>query len=219
METRTLTKNNIEKCAARAADVLHAGGVILYPTDTLYGLGADALSDEAVSKVYALKGRDECKPIHCIVADLGAAREYVDVSTYAESLAREFWPGPLTLVLKKNRKLSSGIAREMETVGVRIPNNAFCLALAREFGKPYTTTSANVSGEETQRSVKDVLAQLGTHAREMDLAIDEGELPPSAPSTVVAIEGNDVVILREGAVAAGDIFDVLGKLSRERIGL
>lgn len=219
MKTLALTKNSIEECAARGADVLRKGGVLLYPTDTLYGLGADALSTEAVAKIYAIKNRDLRKPIHCIVADLAMAYRYGIIGDEARQLAKAFWPGPLTLVVPKKAGVHSGIAKDIDTIGIRIPNDEFCLALARKFGRPFTTTSANASGEESPRSIKDILTQLGTRVREIDLVIDEGELPRRAPSTVAAVRENDVVILREGAIAAGDIFDVLGKLSRERIGL
>lgn len=131
---------------ARAAQILASGGVILYPTDTLYGLGADALSDEAVAKIKRIKGRNEQKPIHAVVADMAMAERYAGVNNVARSLAQKFLPGPLTLILKKKEGIETGIARDMSTFGIRIPDNVFCLDLAREFGKPFTTTSANASG-------------------------------------------------------------------------
>ena len=153
METLKLSEANIEECAARAATVLRAGGVVLYPTDTLYGLGSDALSDEAVAKVYALKRREEGKPIHCIVADIGVAEQYAEVTATARTLAQEFMPGALTLVLKKKSGVAMGVARGFETFGIRIPNNSFCLALAKKFGKPYTTTNANINEQKTENEV------------------------------------------------------------------
>lgn len=191
---------------ARAAAVLRAGGIVLYPTDTLYGLGTDAFSDDAIAKIYTIKGRDERKPIHCIVADLSMAGKYGEFNQTSQRLAKEFFPGPLTLVVEKKEGMESGIARDIETIGIRIPDNKFCIALARAFGKPYTTTSANVSGEVSERSVEKILAQLGASAEQIDLIIDAGTLPLSAPSTVVGVSGTDVVILREGAIPAEEIF-------------
>lgn len=209
METLRLDKVGVEAAALRAAEVLRDGGAILYPTDTLYGLGADALSDEAVAKVKRIKERDEKKPIYAIVEDLEAAKEFAIVNETAELLANEFWPGPLTLILKKKPEASSGIARGMSTFGARVPHHAFCGTLAREFGAPYTTTSANKSGEEPLRAIESILEQLGKVAREIDLVIDAGELPERKPSTVVDISHGRPVILREGAISAGDIWETL----------
>lgn len=181
---------------------MRAGGVVLYPTDTLYGLGADALSDEAVAKVRRIKEREKGKPIHCIVADIEMAEQYGEFNNTARLLAKQFLPGLLTLVLKKKGGIDSGIARNIETIGIRIPKNDFCLALAKEFGKPYTTTSANISGEASERSVRKILARLGKAASGINLVIDAGELPERQPSTVVGVSGSDIVILREGAVPA-----------------
>lgn len=178
--------------------------MIVYPTDTLYGLGADAFSDEAVANVCAIKGRDERKPIHCVVADLAMAQRFAEVNDAARHLAKRFLPGPLTLVLKKNPNADSGIARTIGTIGIRIPNNGFCLALAKQFG-PYTATSANLAGAENLRDVHAILRQLGAHAGTIDLVVDAGELPERKPSTVVDVSSGEVKILREGAVPATDI--------------
>src|SRR3989344_4343826 len=151
METLGLSDAGVEACAHRAADILRAGGIILYPTDTLYGLGCDALSDEALSKVQKIKGRDEKKPVHAMIADLGMAEKYAVLNENAYTLARAFWPGSLTLILKKMPDIKTGISRDLETFGVRVSDHPFCLALAEAFGKPYTGTSANRSGEESKR--------------------------------------------------------------------
>jgi len=201
-----LTAGNIGEAVGRAAEVLRAGGVVLYPTDTLYGLGAHAFSDEAVAKVYAIKGRDEKKPVHCVVANLAMVEKYAEVNELARSLAEKFLPGPLTLILKKNQEFTTGIAKEIETIGIRIPKNDYCLALARAFGSPYTTTSANVAGAASERSVAGIVAQLGERAAMIDLAIDAGELPEALPSTVVDVSEGDIRVLREGAVPAQALF-------------
>lgn len=200
METLKLSADNIETCAKRAAGILRAGGLVIYPTDTVYGLGADAFSDEAVAKIYTVKARDESKPVHCVVASLDMAAEYGELNDTARALAKKFLPGPLTLVVEKKTGISSGIAQGIETIGFRIPKDDFCIALAHEFGRPYTTTSANVSGMETGKTPQAVLEQLGDKAVLVDLVIDAGELPRSKPSTVVGVHGKEVVVLREGAI-------------------
>jgi L-threonylcarbamoyladenylate synthase len=207
VETIRLSKENIGEASARAAEVLRAGVVILYPTDTLYGLGADAFSDEAVAKVYAIKGRDEKKPVHCVVADLEMAGEFAEVNDIARKLAEKFLPGPLTLVLKKKAGIDSGIAKGIETIGIRIPKNDFCLALAKQFG-PYTTTSANTAGAQDRRSVAAILEQLGERAQQIGLVIDAGELPAQKPSTVVDVSSGEIKILREGAISSSSVFSL-----------
>jgi len=209
MEIIHLSEKNVTECAKRAEEVLRSGGVVLYPTDTLYGLGADAFSDDAVEKIYAIKEREEGKPIHCIVADLAMAEKYAEVNDCARILAKEFLPGPLTLVLKKKKGIDAGITRRIETMGIRIPNNDFCFAFARAFGEPITTTSANRSGAPSARRIDGILAGLGERAKEIDLVIDAGELPKNRPWTVVDVSSGHPVILREGAILASDIWEAI----------
>ncbi len=206
MEIIDLTKG-LGACVLKASGVLRSGGVIIYPTDTLYGLGADALSDEAVAKVYAIKGRDEGKPIHAVFADLAMAEEYAEMNDAARRLAEKFLPGALTLVLRKKSGIDTGIARGIETIGIRIPDNEFCLDLARTFGKPYTATSANIAGMLPQLSIEKVLEQLGGNAKGVDLAIDDGMLPMRLPTTVVNVVSGVPVILREGAISSEQILE------------
>ncbi|OGG53605.1 threonylcarbamoyl-AMP synthase [Candidatus Kaiserbacteria bacterium RIFCSPLOWO2_12_FULL_53_8] len=210
MEVVQLKNDNLQQVAAHAAAVLRAGGVVLYPTDTLYGLGADALSDNAVERIYDIKGREDKKPIHAIVTNLAMAGEYADIGIEAHALLEKFG-GQITLIVRK-RGIETGIAKGISTFGFRIPDNEFCIALAKHFGKPITATSANKAGEKPERSVQRILAQLTpdsytsvlqkTAIENIDLVIDAGELPESKPSTVVDLSGAEPVILREGAISA-----------------
>lgn len=147
--------------------------------------------------------------MHCIVADLGMAGKYAEISGDARMLAEAFLPGPLTLVLKKNPGIDGGIARGMATIGIRIPRHAFSIALARRFGKPFTATSANASGAPDAFSPDGILAQLGNKAADIELVLDSGRLPASLASTVVDLSGGAPAILREGAIAAADISGAL----------
>lgn len=189
-------QNGLGECVLRASGTLRKGGVIIYPTDTLYGLGADAFSDEALAKVYAIKGRDTQKPIHAVFADLTMVEEYAVLNDAARKLAAEFLPGPLTMVLRKKQGVMGGIGNG-ETIGVRIPDNEFCLELAKSFGKPFTATSANKAGTDPESNIQKVIEQLG---RSVDLVVDGGVLPMSAPSTVVNLISSVPIILREGAI-------------------
>ena len=195
------------ECVMRASGVLRRGGVIIYPTDTLYGLGADAFSDVAVAKVYAIKGRDEGKPMHAVFSDLAMVEEYAELNDAARKLAAEFLPGPLTLVLKKKPHVNSGIAKGIASIGIRIPDNEFCLELAKSFGKPYTATSANKAGQTPEISVEKIATQLGESAHLIDLAVEAPIFPMRPPTTVVNVMTGAPVILREGAIPASQIFN------------
>jgi len=206
---RISLKSGLNTAVEKAAQVLEANGVVLYPTDTLYGLGADAFSDEAVDKIYAVKGRDEKKPIHCIVADVAMAEEYAEMTDDARLLFERLTLGGLTIILKKKNGVEGGIARGIETIGIRIPKSDFCLQLAQKFGRPFTATSANISGLAPERLLEKILTQLGISAEHIDLVVDGGEMGAQAPSTVVDLSGEEPAILREGAVPAADVWNTI----------
>ena len=208
METIRLTRENVEEAAARAGVVLGAGGVVLYPTDTLYGFGADAFSNDAVDKIYGIKGRDEKKPIHALVSDLEMAARFGEITDAVRSLAEKLPQGKATFIVRKKPGIETGIARTIETFGFRIPDNAFCIAMIKAFGDPVTATSANKAGEPPLRSIPEILSQLGANAGMIDLVIDAGELPESKPSTVIDLSSGEVRILREGAIAKDDIENI-----------
>lgn len=209
MDRMYLAGANVQEAAARAAEILKKGGIVLYPTDTLYGLGADALSDAAVEKIYAIKGRDERKPIHAILADINAATAYGEVSGIARILEEEMPKGKVSYVIPKKDSITAGISKDLETFGFRIPDSELCKAMVRAFGGPITATSANASGKQPFMNVDSILEQLGDKAAGIDLIIDAGELPPSEPSTVVDLTQGHPLIIREGAVPPEDIWAAL----------
>jgi len=205
MYLRKVEPELIPELAREAATVLKQGGVVLYPTDTLYGLGADALSDEAVDALYALKGRDEKKPMHAIVADIAMAERYGEVTDLAKKLLAGFPQGLISVIVKKKPAHTTGIFRGIETFGFRIPHTEFCSAMLLAFDGPITATSANASGQESKRSLGGILAQLGPGVSLIDLALDGGEIPERKPSTVVDVSSGEMVVLREGAVSAQEV--------------
>jgi L-threonylcarbamoyladenylate synthase len=174
--------------------------IILYPTDTVYGLGVDATDADAVRALKALKSRSDGQPISIIVADIAMAERYAEVTPLARKLADKFLPGKLTIVLMA-KNLPDEITAGTGTVGVRIPAHPAPLALVRELGKPITATSANVSGMTTMNTPTEILKQFGEKAAAITRVIDGGALPESLPSTVVDARGEAVAILREGAIA------------------
>ncbi len=205
MERTALTKDSIGEVVQKAAAVLRGGGVILYPTDTLYGLGVDSLDRRALGKLFAIKRRDKDKPVHSMVSDIDAAAPYAVVTPLAYKLADTFLPGPLTLLLQKGESVPAWAVSGRDMFGIRVSANAFCLALADLFGTPYSATSANKAGDTPQRSPEAILAQLGGAANHIDLIVDAGELPASPPSTVIDARGQRPIIVREGVIAMADI--------------
>ena len=182
--------------------------IVLYPTDTIYGLGVDATSPEMVQRLKELKGRGDEKHISIAVSDVEMLCEYAEVTPLAEKLIEKFLPGKLTLILN-TRDLGFRHLANDGTIGVRIPAHAQTLELIQEFGKPITATSANVAGMPTEKNPQKILEQFGDRSAEITQVIDEGELPPSEPSTVVDARGEEVVVIREGAVSKVAIFKAM----------
>lgn len=192
---------------ARAALVLRQGGLVAFPTDTLYALGADASNPRAVRRVFAAKGRGLSSPISLLVADLTMAiRAAETLPDAAIRLAGRYWPGPLTLVVPAPcgicRLLTAGTGR----IGLRVPHAAVALALIRQFGGPVTGTSANRSGEKDPVDAQEVLHQLGNR---VDLILDGGPVAGGSPSTVVDVTINPPVIIRQGPIPQEEILRLL----------
>lgn len=185
---------------SEAIKILKSGGIVVYPTDTAYGLGVDATNAAAVDRLYKLKGRDFKKPTHVILPD--KYFHTVQYGSAAKKLMKKFWPGPLTIVLpliargKSWRKLSAGT----KTIGIRYPDNQTAAALVELFKKPITTTSANISGKDNCYSVAEVKKQFRHVTRNVPIYyLDGGKLRKTKPSTVVSLI-NGVTILRAGPI-------------------
>ena len=162
-------KPDLSKLQA-AANLILKDGVIGYPTETIYGLGANALSDAAVEKIFKLKGREKNKPILIIAAGLDQVKKLVvSFPCKAEILAKTFWPGPLTMVLEASVHLSESLLGGGNQIGIRIPGNQICLELLQRCGVPITSTSANISGQKNPISAAEVYENFGN---KLDLIID-----------------------------------------------
>ena len=170
---------------ALSVEALEKGGVILYPTDTVYGLGADATNAEAVVKINKIKGRDDSKSFLVMLPNVSALEVYGEVNSTARALANKFLPGPLALVLQSKGDVLAAVQSEERSVGFRVPNNTFCLALGELFKKPIVSTSANISGRTQQRTVHSILEQLGNRVCDIDLVIDAGACVSGTPSTII----------------------------------
>jgi L-threonylcarbamoyladenylate synthase len=194
-----------EGAIERALRVLAAGGLVAFPTDTVYGLGADLAKPEAVERLYLSKGRERQKAIAVLIAsmeDLGRVAK--DPPQAALRLASHFWPGALTLILAAQPHLGSSISPNA-TVGVRVPDHAVARALLSAFG-PLAVTSANPSGAANARTAQEVVSTLGG---KIDLILDGGKTPGGRPSTVVDCTATELRILREGPIQLAQIHQVL----------
>jgi L-threonylcarbamoyladenylate synthase len=192
-----------------AARCLAEGGLVAFPTETVYGLGADATNGQAVAKLYAAKGRPSFNPLIAHVADIGAARELAHFDADAERLAAAFWPGPLTLVLPKtsNCPVADLATAGLDSIAVRVPNHPVARDLIAAFGKPVVAPSANRSGHLSPTTAAHVLADLRGR---IDLVIDGGPTSVGLESTIVACLG-EPVLLRPGGLARQAIESVLGR--------
>ena len=190
------TRQNINQ----ATDIIKNGGLIAYPTETVYGLGADPHNTEAIQKIFTAKGRAEDKGIILLIRgpdDLSALVR--TVSPTAQILIEAFWPGPLTLVFRANPDLSPALLGGRDTVALRHSSSPIATELLTALGGPLTSTSANRSTEPPARSVSEVQNALGEH---LDLILDGGPSASTLPSTLVDVSTDRAILLREGAISA-----------------
>ncbi|HOH69950.1 MAG TPA: L-threonylcarbamoyladenylate synthase [Sedimentibacter sp.] len=192
-----------------AADIINRGGLVVFPTETVYGIGADALNDAAVDKIFKAKGRPQDNPLIVHIAELDELyRLASEVPKKAELLAERFWPGPLTMILYKRKILSDKITAGLNTAAIRLPVNKIALALIRESKKPIAAPSANTSGSPSPTEASHVIEDL---MGKVDMIIDGGSTYIGLESTVVDMTGDIPMILRPGGVTLEDIISVLGE--------
>ena len=198
---------------ARAANILKAGGLVAFPTETVYGLGADATNDAAVARVFAVKGRPDFNPLIVHVPDAEAAAGHAEITALGRLLMERFWPGPLTLVLPRRAdcRLSRLVSAGLDTVAMRAPDHPVGQALLKESGLPIAAPSANRSGRMSPTRAVHVAASLpGPDQGGPAIILDGGACPVGVESTVVDATGDRPVILRPGGLSKEDIERVAG---------
>jgi L-threonylcarbamoyladenylate synthase len=202
MPSRLITINSQEafdQSVREAAAVVSRGGLIVYPTDTLYGIGADPRNENAVRTIHEAKQREGRKPILLLADSVESALPLIRAITpNARALIDVFWPGPLTLIFDASSAASSLLTMDGNTVGIRVPDNAFCLSLLRLLGHPLTSTSANITGKGGQSVIGDIRADMGDR---IDLYIDNGPLHHMTPSTIVDVSTTRSRLLRRGVIS------------------
>jgi L-threonylcarbamoyladenylate synthase len=197
-----LTMNISQRDTKKGASILKKGGVIAFPTDTVYGLGADAFNSTAVQRIYGIKHRSKSQPFPLLIADAKQLTGLVEpIPELARFLASQFWPGGITLVLSKKDTVPAYLASG-PTIAVRVPNHPACLALLEELAGPLIGTSANLSGQPPALTADEVRQQLGGR---IDLIIDGGKCPGGKESTIVDVSREPPAILRQGIVPSHEI--------------
>jgi L-threonylcarbamoyladenylate synthase len=193
---------------ARAANVLRAGGLVAFPTETVYGLGADASSAAAVGRIFEAKGRPATHPVIVHLADGAQLAEWArDVPQSARSLARKFWPGPLTLILSRAKRVSDVVTGGQDTVAVRVPSHPVARQLLAGFGGGIAAPSANRYGRISATTAAHVRSELGSA---VECVLDGGEANIGIESTIIDLSGNAPALLRPGWITAAEIESVLG---------
>jgi L-threonylcarbamoyladenylate synthase len=191
--------SSIQQQVEQGITILKQGGIVAFPTDTVYGLGAGISIRHAVERVYRVKKRPRSMALPLLLADKSQIGEVAQpVSRVAWLLAEKFLPGALTLVLPKSKSIPDIVTGKNKTVAVRVPAHPIPIALAQGLGTPITGTSANLSGKPSALTAEDVRAQLGNT---VDLIIDGGRCPGGKESTIVDLTGETPMILREGAIS------------------
>jgi L-threonylcarbamoyladenylate synthase len=199
MKRLKLNNNNKEEIIKETTKILANGGMVIYPTETCYGIGADATNSKVLKKLLNYKKFRGSKPISIAVADREMASKYVEINEMGENIYENYLPGPITVVSISKGILKPPVVSKQGTVGVRIPDYPLTLELIKTYGKPITATSANMSYRSAPYDIDKLLEQLPEKSKKMiDLIIDAGKLPKNPPSTVLDTTLNTLSILREG---------------------
>jgi len=191
----------------KAAEVILEGGLIVYPTDTTYAVGVNALNADAVQKVWELKGRSASKAMSVVLSEVSEVVRYADLSKREAAICAALLPGPVTLLLRAAHE-GTKLACSGTTVGVRVPDSRFCCEVASLASVPVTATSANASGGAETYSLRDAIESLGPEASKVDLWVDGGNLNSTRPSTIIDLSCEPPTIVREGALSRTDL-DIL----------
>jgi len=200
-------QDNIEEIASTAAEVLTAGGVVALPTETVYGLAANAFDDDAVKSIFEIKGRPQDNPLIVHISDYIMLNDVVtDVSEGALELAKHFWPGPLTMVLKRTEAVSDTVTCGLDTVAVRMPEHPVAAAVIKAAGVPLAAPSANLSGKPSPTTAQHCIDDL---TGKVPLIIDGGPCSVGVESTVISMVGDHPILLRPGIISIEDIREIL----------
>ncbi|MFA6184717.1 MAG: L-threonylcarbamoyladenylate synthase [Candidatus Shapirobacteria bacterium] len=204
MKLLEISENNYQKIIEEAVKVLRSGGLVVFPSDTVYILTVDPTNEKAVKKLLSFKNRWTGKAISIAVLNKKMAKDYVELSENGENIYTNLLPGPFTIVSNGKGKVAKGIEAENGTLGIRIPDNKYISDLIKLLGRPVTATSANLSGRTPNYSIASFLKTLSNKKKKMiNLIVDVGKLPRNKPSTVIDVTESELKILRRGDLITG----------------
>ncbi|GAB4366806.1 MAG: L-threonylcarbamoyladenylate synthase [Calditrichia bacterium] len=197
------TANPHTRSIARAVEILENGGIIIYPTDTVYGIGCSIYNKHALERLYRIKGKSKFDPISIIVNDIHQASQFARISNFAYRILRRCYPGPYTFILPATREIPKIMLSKRKEVGIRIPNSRVCNALVEMSMKPLVNTSVNMAPDEILNDPYEIQQR---YQNVVDLFLDAGWLPDPRESTVISLIDDTVEVLREGKGDVANIF-------------
>lgn len=189
----------MKKSFKEALKILRRGGVIAHATETCYGFACDIFNRRTLASLYKIKKMSPQKPVSIMVHNFVSAKKYGKFSPLAQKLAKKYWPGPLTIIVKRKKSLPSFLNPGTKTIGIRVPAHALSLNLAKAFGGPLTTTSANISGQPSPYSVSAIQKQFRGRKFKPDFILNSGRLKKNPPSTIIDVSQKTPKIIRHGS--------------------
>lgn len=187
---------------------LKNGNIGIFPTDTVYGIGCDSLNIQSLKTLYDIKHRNLNKPICVLVSDINMVNKFVkNINHIEKKLIENFWPGKLTIIFDRSQIVPDLLTSNLNTIGIRMPNNKLCLKIIREFGNPLAMTSANISDKAPNKNFKTLLSDFD---KKVSFIINDENSQDEMPSTIVRVENDHILILREGSITKNDILKCFG---------
>ncbi len=196
----------------QATEEIRKGNLVLFPTETVYGIGANALNAEAVKKIFIAKGRAQDNPLIVHVSNIQMVEEIVeDISNLERKLIEKFWPGPLTIIFPRKNVIPNVVTANLDTVAIRMPSNKIASILIEKAGVPIAAPSANISGKPSGTKVEDIIAELDG---KVSYILDGGSTDIGLESTVIRVDGNSIDILRPGKITKEQLEEVLAEYQK-----
>ena len=187
---------------------LRKGSVGVFPTDTVYGLGCDALNLQALERLYNIKQRPLNKPINVLVSNIDMVKKFTkNINNIEQKLMEQFWPGDLTIIFNKSSIVPNLLTSGLDTIGIRMPNNKICLDIITRLRNPIAMSSANISNELPDSNIENLLRDFDN---KVSFIINSGDLKAGTPSTIVKVENNNIKLIREGKISLNDINKCIG---------
>lgn len=203
MEYIDIKKGYTKKEIKKIAEIIKLGGIAILPTDTVYGIVADAENEEAVKRIYEIKRREQTNPVNILVSNKNMIKQVTNrITEKEEKIIDNFFPGALTIIFEKNKKISEVITANRNTVGIRMPDNKILLELIEYIGRPIVATSCNMASEPVLQEMQEILKEFKD---KVECIVDGGDNIKGTPSTIIQIEENRLKVLREGPISKQEL--------------